>query len=67
VIRILSLADPAQRSEAQKLRAAAAMPEGVAETVKAIIADVRARGDAAVRELTAKYDGAELDSLFLEE
>ena len=29
----------------------------VAETVTAIIADVRARGDAAVLELTARFDG----------
>ena len=31
--------------------------------VQAIIADVRARGDAAVRELTARFDGCELESL----
>ncbi|MEA3018842.1 MAG: histidinol dehydrogenase, partial [Actinomycetota bacterium] len=30
--------------------------------VQAIVADVRARGDAAVRELTARFDGPELDS-----
>lgn len=29
--------------------------------VRAILADVRARGDAAVRELTARFDGVELD------
>ena len=31
--------------------------------VQAIIADVRARGDAAVREYTARFDGADIDSL----
>ena len=33
---------------------------GVAEVVRAIIADVRARGDAAVAELTAKFDAVDL-------
>ncbi|MGH9243024.1 MAG: histidinol dehydrogenase [Acidimicrobiales bacterium] len=31
--------------------------------VRAILADVRERGDAAVREYTARFDGAELDDL----
>jgi histidinol dehydrogenase len=31
--------------------------------VEAIVADVRARGDVAVRELTARYDGTSLDDL----
>ena len=39
----------------------------VAETVSAIIADVRARGDAALREYTAKFDRAELDALAVSE
>src|SRR5689334_16918379 len=30
--------------------------------VQSIVADVRARGDAAVRELTARFDGPELES-----
>src|SRR3974390_3224670 len=33
---------------------------GVEEAVRAIIADVRARGDRALTELTAKYDGVDL-------
>jgi histidinol dehydrogenase len=66
MIRVLHLSDPAQRAEASKLRAAAAMPADVTPAVSAIIADVRARGDAAVRELTARFDGASLDSLFLD-
>jgi histidinol dehydrogenase len=67
MIRILHLADPAQRIQALELRASAAMPKGVAAAVEEIIADVRERGDVAVRALTAKFDGAQLDSLFLDE
>ena len=67
MIRILHLEDPAQRRQALELRASAAMPAGVAATVSGIIADVRERGDVAVRELTAKFDGAQLDALFLDE
>lgn len=33
------------------------------EAVRSILADVRRRGDAAVRELTARFDGVELGSL----
>ncbi len=33
------------------------------ESVRAIIADVRARGDAALRELTARFDGVVVDAL----
>jgi histidinol dehydrogenase len=39
----------------------------VPAAVAAIIGDVRARGDAAVRELTERFDGARLESLFLDE
>lgn len=39
----------------------AAPAESVRETVSAIIADVRARGDAAVLELTARFGGPTLD------
>ena len=67
MIRILHLADPAQRRQALDLRASAAMPAGVAATVSEIIAEVRARGDVAVRALTAKFDGAQLEALFLDE
>ncbi|MBS2024686.1 MAG: histidinol dehydrogenase, partial [Deltaproteobacteria bacterium] len=66
-MRILDLQIPAERDLAQSLRAQAAMPEQVPATVSQIIADVRARGDEVVRELTAKFDKAELaaDGLFL--
>ncbi len=39
----------------------------VEETVSAIIADVRARGDAALKEYTARFDRAELDALAVSE
>ena len=35
----------------------------VVDTVRAILADVRARGDAAVRECTERFDGVQLDEL----
>ena len=33
------------------------------EAVRGVIADVRRRGDAALRELTERFDGARLDAL----
>jgi histidinol dehydrogenase len=39
---------------------ASAPPQAVADSVSRILADVRARGDKAVLELTAKFDGARL-------
>jgi len=41
-------------------------PDGPLEAVRAIIAAVRERGDAALRELTARFDGVELASLTVE-
>lgn len=54
--RDAALARPAQ-SRAAELR----------DGVEAIIADVRARGDDALRELTARYDGTTLDDLAVTE
>ena len=42
-------------------------PADVSGTVRAIIADVRARGDAALLEYTRRFDGAELTSLAVSE
>ncbi len=53
--------------EAGSLRAAGVTPATVAPAVAAIIADVRARGDAAVRELTARFDGPTLTDPFLDD
>lgn len=41
----------------------AAQVEPPIDEVRALLADVRARGDAALRELTARFDGAEVDEL----
>jgi histidinol dehydrogenase len=67
MIRILELSDARARAQAFSLRAAAGSSPGIAPAVTAIIADVRGRGDAALRELTERFDGARLQSLFLEE
>jgi histidinol dehydrogenase len=42
------------------LRATGISPAQVRDTVTAVLADVRARGDAALRECTARFDGVEL-------
>ena len=63
MIRVLRIGDP----EVSRLRAAAAAPAGLAGQVRGIIDDVRARGDAALRELTEKFDGARLAGPFLDE
>jgi histidinol dehydrogenase len=60
MIRILQAGDP----QARQLRASLARPT---EAVAKIISEVRARGDAAVRELTEKFDHVKLDDLFLDE
>jgi histidinol dehydrogenase len=67
LLRILDLAVPAERAAAFGLRAAAAPPAQVAQVVAEIVRDVRARGDAAVAELTARFDGPRLDDPFLSE
>jgi histidinol dehydrogenase len=63
MIRILRLDDPASRAQANDLRARAG--EGPEEVVRQIIAAVRARGDHAVRELTARFDGVDLADPYL--
>ena len=60
MIRILTPA------EARDLRGAAAPPPHIASTVAKIVEDVRARGDAALLELTERFDGPRLPSPFLE-
>ena len=67
MIPILRLSDARDRAAALALRAGAGPSPQVAPAVSAIIADVRARGDAAVRELTERFDGARLSSLFLDD
>jgi histidinol dehydrogenase len=53
-----------EAERAAQLRRPAAVPDAQRRAaVAAIVADVRARGDAAVRELTRRFDGAEIDAL----
>lgn len=61
------LAGASARHYVSSLRESAAMPAFVADATARIIADVRARGDVAVRELTHKFDGPDLESPFLPE
>src|SRR4051812_39446678 len=67
VLRILSPSDP---DYAARLRALAtrvsALPEAVEASARAVVLDVRARGDAAVREYTARFEKRELPSLELD-
>jgi histidinol dehydrogenase len=65
MIRVLELADPEQRARASALRASVQPPADVAAAVARIIADVRSRGDDAVRELTRRFDGPDLADPFL--
>src|SRR5207302_1772414 len=67
MIRILVLSNPAERAQALSLRAATGGGHQVTAAVADIIAAVRTRGDAAVRELTERFDEARLESLFLDE
>jgi histidinol dehydrogenase len=67
MIRILHLSNAADRAKALALRATAGTAPEVPGAVAGIIADVRERGDVAVRALTERFDGARLDSLFLED
>jgi histidinol dehydrogenase len=52
------------RLQALSLRSAA-MPDEIDAAARGVIADVRARGDAAVRELTHKFEGRRLEALEL--
>jgi len=66
-MRILKLSDSdfAARFAAIENRGEA-VPEGVEETVRAIIDDVRRRGDAALAELTERFDRLHLDVVGIE-
>src|SRR5689334_787601 len=55
----------ATRLQALSLRSAA-VPEEIEAAARRVIADVRARGDAAVRELTHKFEGRQLEALELD-
>jgi histidinol dehydrogenase len=65
MIRLLDLADPRGREQASALRASAVPPPEVATIVSRIVADVRGRGDEALRELTRRFDGPDLADPFV--
>jgi histidinol dehydrogenase len=53
------------RLQALSLRSAA-LPEEIDAAARRVIADVRARGDAAIRELTHRFEGRQLEALELD-
>jgi len=60
-MRIFKFSDPDFEAEFRRIeQRGEAVPAEIEQTVKAIIADVRQRGDAALFELTAKFDHLEL-------
>lgn len=63
MIRILNFSDTGFEAAFRKIeQRSEEIPEGIEQTVKDIIADVRLRGDAALFELTAKFDRLKLDA-----
>lgn len=67
MIRILKFSEPGfEQAFARIVNRAEAMPEGVEQIVADIIADVRRRGDDALKELTLKFDRLNLDQVGLE-
>jgi histidinol dehydrogenase len=65
MMRVLRLSDAAERKQALQLRAQALNDANVSDAVRAIVDQVRERGDVAVRELTSRFDGADLADPFL--
>lgn len=66
-MQILKFSDPGFEAEFGRIeQRAEAVPAEIDETVKAIIADVRQRGDEALFELTAKFDKLELTAETIE-
>ena len=63
MIQILKFSDSDFAVKFQRIeRRADEIPDGIEETVKTIIADVRKRGDTALFELSAKFDRIDLNS-----
>jgi len=62
-MKIINVAEPA--AEAARLRRATAIPDSLLEDARAIMKSVAERGDSAVLDYTAKFDGARLDSLLV--
>src|SRR5437762_3204561 len=59
-MRILRYTDSAYADEIRRLNRRAEASEHVCDVVASVIKDVRGKGDAALLELTKKFDGAEL-------
>lgn len=67
MIQILHFSDPGFADAFRKIEERGeTAPVGVVETVQAIIADVRARGDQAVFDYTARFDRLELSAATVE-
>lgn len=68
LLRLLLPSDPAYDAEVEALtRRSAVLPEEVVRGARTIVDDVRARGDAAVRELTERFDRRRVDSFEIPE
>lgn len=59
-MRVIRYTDADYAGEVRRLNRRAEAPDAVRETVAGVIREVRERGDAALVELTAKFDGARL-------
>ena len=67
MIQILKFSDSDFAVKFQRIeRRADEIPDGIEETVKTIIADVRKRGDTALFELSAKFDQIDLNDVNVE-
>jgi histidinol dehydrogenase len=67
MMRILKFADAGFDEAFSKIeQRAEEIPDGIEQTVKEILADVRLRGDAALFELTAKFDRLQLSAATIE-
>lgn len=67
MIQILKFSDAGFAAAFKKIeQRAAEIPAGIEAAVKEILADVRLRGDAALFELTARFDRLQLDAASLE-
>nr|WP_139800804.1 histidinol dehydrogenase [Geothermobacter hydrogeniphilus] len=63
MMQILKFSDPGFDGAFRRIEQRAEdIPEGIEQTVKQIIADIRQRGDAALFELTARFDRLQLDA-----
>ena len=56
---------PGELLKVDQLNRKGVLPESIVESAKAIVADVRVNGDAAVRECCKRFDGVELESFRL--